>query len=538
MALGCSLALLCKEALVCAPMLVALELWSERPEDVGRGRAQLLAVLRSPALLASALVTTLYLIGRLGFFRIRGGGAAMFRGLGLWERSLLALETLGSAFAALLTPFDAELLRSPIGFSSPTTLQHEPVLAALGGFVILTLALLAKRFRGVRAPALLLVAALLPVANILPTGLESRMSDRFLYLPSLALALGVARLMVWARGKRQRDALVVVGITVGLLLGAAGERAKLFRSSATLWAWEAEHGSGATTVLENAARASERDGHLLRARDLRLSTARRYGELGFAEGFPHALAAARLQARHTGEMHRPSLHAYQGAVLALLQRRGPVVQVPLPDNGGIVLPCGSPEARHYAAGHRNVLNLELSLLLARVGGESAAKLADQALASCPRCPPALKGAAQVRLALAQPRRAGELLAQVPLPDTGVRDTGVRDTETRELLAAADLQGQVMRKLRGAPSTQGPALQAAALFLGQAYDPACQRAVASADETYRELTLMACEMGGRRDLLTKLGVQYDARRRARALALRHDAGARASLIRPIRYSCVR
>jgi hypothetical protein len=442
-------ALLCKEGFIAAPAIWAMEVFAEREDR------KALPALRSAEVLASGVTVVAYLALRRAYLPIQGGGAAMFAGLSLADRAMLALETIGHAATALIVCFEAHLLRGPIGFSGPDALLREPGMAVAGGAFVLVLALAAWRAPRVRPAAALLAVTLFPVSNIIPAGLESRMSDRFLYVPSLAVALGMAALLASAAAFRA----VALGLSagaVGLML-VSSRRALVFRSSDALWSWERAHGDRATTVLHHAAQAALRGRDLAKARDLSLETAARYAELGFDDGYPYLVQAMAVHVRLHGEEDRASLAAYRRLLDALVAGRAGKVTFHLPDGRAVVVPTATPSARAYAAAHAREMRVELLVLDARTGREEAAAGSRAEVEACPRCRGVIREAVRIELALAHPDPAKALL-----------DVLGRDPEADEDLLPAVAAAQARELAAG-----GDLAKARALFLGEAYAPACK-----------------------------------------------------------------
>jgi hypothetical protein len=353
------LAVLCKEAFLIAPALVALDLLAEG-EPAPR-------LWRAPEIIASMAVSLGYFVFRQIALPLHGGGAAMFAELSPGDRVMLVLETLGHAFQALTLVFESHLLRGPIGFAAPFVLRREPAMAALGALGLCALALVAVRSPRLRPAVALLVCALLPIANLLPAGLESRMNDRFLYVPSLALALTLSVLLGEVSVTRFRLGAAALVAASMLLLGFSNRRSALFTSSDALWSWERAHGDRATSVLQNAARAAERAGRFVEARDGYLATVARYRELGFDEGFPLVMSALHAQATVVGAENQAFLTDYRRALQALLAGQDVYVNLALPGRGTLILHTGSPEARVYAAARSIELRARLDRLDAPPG---------------------------------------------------------------------------------------------------------------------------------------------------------------------------
>ncbi|MFT3768097.1 MAG: hypothetical protein QM820_21820 [Minicystis sp.] len=474
------IALLCKEGFVVAPAIWAVEIASEIYGEATRDRIK--STLRSPEVLASAGMVALYLALRRLYLPIHGGGEAMFAGLSIVDRISLVLETLGHALHAIVLCFEAHLLRGPVGFAAPFVLKREPGMALAGAALVVIVAVIAWRLPRARMAAALFAITILPVANLVPAGLESRLSDRFLYVPSLAVALGMAALLGEATARAFRAVALGIGTSaVGLALVSSG-RAVHFRSAGQLWEWERAHGDRATTVLHNAAMAALRERNYARARERLLETAARYGELGFDEGYPYLVQAAGAEAQRMGEQDAVTLAAYRRLVAALLAGRPEKVVFHPPDGRAFMVPTGTPSALEYAATHARELRMRLALLDARAGREEAAAAARAEIEACPRCRGVLREAARVEMALAHPDRAEALLKQLG-PD--------EDVALDLLDTVAELQTKLL-----ANGTE--IARACALFLGEAYAPACklgEPAAGTVPPEARQPIAVACVLAG-------------------------------------------
>lgn len=508
-------ALLCKEAYVVAPIVVAIELWSERSRT-SEGEGAWRALLRARELWASALVTAAYLGLRLLVLPVRGGGAAMFEALSWGDRASLFLESLGYAVLGVLTPWDPSLLNGPIGFAAPGVLEREPGMAAAGGAALVIGALVAWRAPRARPALGLFAVALLPVANLMPSGLESRMSDRFLYAPSLALALGLATMLCIIKPGPFRPIAGLVGAAAAVLLALSVQRSEHFISNDALFTWEVEHGNRATTVLLNAGNAAARARRFDEARDLRLDLADRYRELGFGEGYSAMVDALRYQVEVTGQSHPPSHRALVALLTALSQGAEAVIPVELPSGRRFGLPTHTPAAQVYRARRALAVRMWLLVLHARSGDQEAVAATDEEVRRCPDCRAVLLSAADVYLALLVPDRAADVLARVEPSDARSEDLG-------EL---AELQKKLL-------AHEGPRFEMAALFLGASFERACRVGIRAVESTKssadREIAASSCALAGAREAFDQVSKGLTPSLiEAKAPRLRHDLAARHEL----------
>ncbi len=449
-ALGVALALLCKESFVIGPIVIAVELWFEREQRGDRSSPGQLA--RAPELLATGGLVGSYLVLRALWLPLSGGGAAMFAGLSPLSRAQLFFETVGYGALGMLRLHDASLLMGPIGFRSPSELLHEPAMAGVGVVTIVGAGVLAQRV-WVARPALLLLLTLLPVSNLVPSGLESRMSDRFLYVPTLALALGFAIALLHKRETWFRP--MVAGLLAGSLLLVFGTRARSaqFVSDDALFSSEIARGNQATSVLVNGARAAAQSLRFREARDLHLRLVERYPELGFAgEGYDDLISALRMQVALTGESHPDSMLALHHVLSALATGPAPDVDFPLGSERKVKVSLSSPQALEYGVRRSLQVRTWGAQLEARMARSSGLATARELVSECPDCPDLLVETARVALISGEPDLALEWLSRAA-PGTKNRD---------ELLASAELSRAY--KARGN--------LAAALFVGQAFVGSC------------------------------------------------------------------
>jgi hypothetical protein len=410
----------------------------------------------APEVWATTLCVVAYLSFRALAFPLHGGGAAMFERLSASSRVALVLESLGHALRALALPILPSLYRGPIGFESPAALLSEPTALLIGLGGLLAIIGVSVRYPSARLPAFLLLGSPLPCLNLVPAGLEARMSDRYLYVPSLRSRSRFGR-GVGASPFLQQFAWLALGGLALVLLPLAFLRSRNFRSPEALWMGEVQAGNRAISVLENAAGVAERARHFEDARDLRLLASQRYGELGFAAGFANRVAALRAQVELTGSAHLNSFHGYERLLDQLLQGVPRALSVPLPERPTLSFQLASSEAREYVAEHASSTRLELTLLLARDGDTKSDGWLEEGLALCAECPAARLLAARVRLAQRDPEGAHELIS-LPTIDAA------------ELAAAIASQ----RALLTTPTRLGTGIaRVLAAVLGEAYPVACR-----------------------------------------------------------------
>ena len=352
-ALSTGLALLGKEVWIVAPLL-----WGVLVRD--RGKPPRFAL---PAVCGSLASAGLYAVARLTVVGVaRGGGDPMFAALGPLERITVPFETLGQAILALATPWAPRLLRGPWAFESAGVLVPDGWAGGVGLVLLLVACVMWLKATELRAPLLLVLVPLLPVLNLIPTGLEARMSDRYLYVPFVGVLLGLLLAVpptppAWLVTLVSRRQLFAAPLALSLVL-APQLRIWQFTHPARLWAAESARSDPAASILVQHAHALEQAGQLRSARDAFLRAAQRYSELGFAEGLPLAITAARLETLAAGESV-PATRAYANALRCVRFGTSESVGVPFADGGGVRIPCRTLEAELMRTSRAAMLQREI-----------------------------------------------------------------------------------------------------------------------------------------------------------------------------------
>ncbi len=155
----------------------------------------------------------------------------------------LVLETLGHAAPLLVYPFPQSAEHGLAGFDERGQLIVSGKYALLGGsFLVACLAcawLTRKRAPAISLGTTIILFTLLPTANLIPTHLQSAFAERFLFLPSLGMALVIAALGSLLPERRTRRAPVAVALTVLALFGVRSmARAEDYASANRFWKHE------------------------------------------------------------------------------------------------------------------------------------------------------------------------------------------------------------------------------------------------------------------------------------------------------------
>jgi len=240
------LALLCRESAVTLPVLAGLTLWLMGPGATRREQARLL----TPLLVLGAPLL-LYLWLRQGALGGGAGGvltafsdAVSQPGGGPLRRLVLLSVTLRDYWGMLVWPW-------------PLRATYEDyAVRGLGAAVALHCGLLgAAAVLARRAPAFALGVLFFYVAMLPSTKLLSDpavLAERFVYLPSVGPAVGLAFGLAWLASRFGRRAAFVAGSALAALLLPLSLRRNLdWRSKAALWEAEVRNGPTDWKALHN-----------------------------------------------------------------------------------------------------------------------------------------------------------------------------------------------------------------------------------------------------------------------------------------------
>lgn len=235
----------------------------------------------------------------------RDVGAALARPP-LLSHARFVLRTTGHYLGAAVVPTSVTPIHpGPGPFPEPAD--------GLAALLVAAAAVLALRSwqqgdRRAAAWVLMFLLALAPTSGIVP--LPAYVQDRYLFLPSVPLALGLGQAAAgWVRGRpeRRRIATAVAAIALGGAAFATSRYAAAWTSDLALWSWAASRAPGDPTAQERLAHALLRRGRpedVARAEELlrralatdprRLDANQRLAELLLARG---DLAGARASLR-------------------------------------------------------------------------------------------------------------------------------------------------------------------------------------------------------------------------------------------------
>jgi hypothetical protein len=233
-------AYLSKETAIVLPLFAAIEAW------VSAGKPAIdRAVLRRLARAAApqAAIAAAYLVAHAILLPLRGPS-----NIGLGDHALIVLETFGRFVALTFAPHALSIRH---GIEPGHSLAY--VVAGAGALAALTaLAIVARRrFPAATAGLALYALAFAPTSNLALTQQQTLIADRFLYIPTLGLALVLASALA---AVRRRDAYLVTAAVAVALATLSLSRAADFGDPRQFWEREARlhpaDPSALTFVLE------------------------------------------------------------------------------------------------------------------------------------------------------------------------------------------------------------------------------------------------------------------------------------------------
>ncbi len=449
-ALGTVLAYGTKEQAITLPAIVAVEAWVA----AGRPALDRAAVTRCVrAALPQLGLAVVYLALRARLLPVR---QKMFTvSLGDW--AAMMFETWGRYFELTFFPHDLSVQQGLVRAENNKLLVSMPhvVVGVLGlGALLAVMVVFARRKPAVSVGVAFYLAMLLPTSNVVPTGMVTLLSERFLYAPTLGLALVVATLLAELPEAPRKTALGFASLAVVLLTVVAARRSADFDDEPTFWQREARlhpESMEAIRFLKGQAMVERRyKDALVAAAALHRTCARWYAHTGYeADALVESIEVLALLAP---DGDASALTAYAGFLGQTLDR----TPTPTLDRPGlrITLARRAPVQRRIEALEHRILGLRAGIL-SRLGKDTDAIAVTQvATGFCPRCGSVWRDASLVHA------RAGDFTAATRLLDEAARLEGepaVKLLRVSLNAAAIDAQqaaladNEMMKALLGARS---------------------------------------------------------------------------------------
>jgi tetratricopeptide (TPR) repeat protein len=182
----------------------------------------------------------------------RGGALVAIRHIGLGARLWVAERGLGFYLAKLALPINLSPIYPLESEVSPWRWDYLLSLALVLG-VSATAVVVRRRAPLIGALWVAYLVMLLPAIGIVQVGQQAA-ADRYMYLPLLAPAIGIASLVIriWQGGRSVRTALLVTALVTMVSLSILTIRQiGVWRDSPTLWAWVIKKQPGAAMAHYN-----------------------------------------------------------------------------------------------------------------------------------------------------------------------------------------------------------------------------------------------------------------------------------------------
>ena len=212
-----------KETAIVLPVFIALESWvhANRPSITWKSTR---AVLR--ASFGQIVVACLYLVARAQWLSVTRNSLQASTPLHFVSHIGLVLQTLGRAVELALLPLTQRGQHGLVSLNHQGGLLIHPVYALLGAVALVFVAGLAIAARRqlplVTWGCVVLVVTWLPTSHVVPTHLACDLFERFLFLPSLGLALIL--LAFWPKISSLAHARIYLAAPAVALLGLGALR--------------------------------------------------------------------------------------------------------------------------------------------------------------------------------------------------------------------------------------------------------------------------------------------------------------------------
>lgn len=409
------LAYMTKEQAVVLPVIAAVEVWvaAGRP---ALDRSVLVRMVRGAA--PQLAIGVAYMGFRSKFLPIHGGSGKLFTAAYFGQLA----ETMGRYVVLAFAPHDLSVQQALVKVHEGKLDLHRGYVVAgvLATSALLALMVLARRARpAVSVGVGFFFATLLPTSNVIPMGMMTRISERFLYLPSLGLAVAIGAVLAELGALATRPRARAVGFALGgvaiLALGAVSMRRSAdYLDARRFWARElALHPDSleawrfAATTATNERRL--RDALAVTARAQSVS-AQWFGHTGTEADF--IVRGVELLIELTPDRDTKALETYD-AFLGDLLVEGDGMAVLATSTVRVQIPRGSPPIRRRLWALKPRIIIARAMLASRRGDDArAVELADAARRECPECTSQVGHVALVRARAGDYRGAHEALALI------------------------------------------------------------------------------------------------------------------------------
>ena len=385
-----------KETAILLPLFVCIESWS-RQLHPALTRQVVVTMLKSSA--GHLLLAMAYVAARSRWLPIVALHHATVDHQLPISRLGLILETFGRAVQLGVFPYVQSAEHGLAAFDSHNQLVISPSYAALGGLCIpafIGLISISRR----KAPAVAVGAAaflvsLLPTANLIPTHLESVIYERFLYLPTIGLALLLTGLVsAVVRSVRARRWFVFI-LTCALVLAGLKStvRAQDYADPERFWTHERAVNPLSTIAEQGLVEYAKSHGGVTAALEKlgnchRNANVRRQSRTAIRCAYDGALMVADSAA----DLDRASLKSSERFFRAFAQSN--ITGTAQMDALGISLSINlsNPVANEIVSGMQGESLATLAAIETRLDYPRAAHDAQAAIRKCPNCRYVLRAA--------------------------------------------------------------------------------------------------------------------------------------------------
>lgn len=443
---GTILAYATKEQAIVLPAFAAVEAWVA----LGRPAIDLEALKKMVRAAAPQIaLAAVYLVIRTKFLPVT---KATVRGFLFREYLEQIAETLGHYFELLVYPHDLSVQQALVE-SHDGRLVITPRYVVLGLVMLVALVTLAVSMRKKAPPVTVGIAlffvTVLPTSNVVPMRMMTMVSERFLYMPSIgiALAVGWGLHLLDGRVRAQKLAFGAAAVAIVALFAIAFGRSADYADQRRFWAREiATHPDSLEAWRFVIGNASD-DRHYVEAlrATIRGQTlaASSYGHTGSEAEF--ILQGADILSFLVPDLDAKDLRAIDRFYSELLDPSPGAAQLDVPPvHVDVQRRAGAVQSRLQAL--RPQILISRAVIASRIGDDAAAlALAEQARNECPRC------THQVAVIAIVKARAGDYAGAQKVLDELAAMTGEASVkEQREIV----IKAQVLAK-QAEDAPEGP-----------------------------------------------------------------------------------
>jgi hypothetical protein len=227
-----------KEQAIVLPVFVAVEVWIA----AGRPAVDKALVWRMmKAVAPQILVAIFYFIGRALWMPIRASNLDNV-GLPIFEHLIAILETVGRFVELTFIPHDLSIQQGIVRYGRGSTFFQSTPHVIVGILILLAFGLAMwkarKKWPFVTIGLGFYLVTLAPTSNLVYTQMATLVSERFLFLPVLGLALVAGNMLALVRDRWRFVAYALAALTIGLLSIQSLRRSADYTDNREFWTRE------------------------------------------------------------------------------------------------------------------------------------------------------------------------------------------------------------------------------------------------------------------------------------------------------------